>query len=201
MSTTIDTVAVPNLSADEKKPPSETTDEKYSHDEEYNEKHPKIIDPTQVNVNEIDVREIGDVFADGPRAIDLGEDGKERPIETDADYALRLLSLEDDETLPIYTFRMWFLAVGLSCFGAVLGQIFYFRPQTIYVSSLFLQIISYILGRTLEEVIPGPGETARIKTADTPFWRFMNGGKFSKIASFSLQPVLLNVTRQTSRNT
>ena len=44
--------------------------------------------------------------------------------ETDSDYALRLLSLEDDPTLPIFTFRMWFLSLGLSCFGAVLGQIF-----------------------------------------------------------------------------
>lgn len=43
---------------------------------------------------------------------------------TDMDYALRLVSLEDDPTLPIYTFRMWFLGLGLSCFGSVLGQIF-----------------------------------------------------------------------------
>jgi hypothetical protein len=44
--------------------------------------------------------------------------------ETDADYATRLISLDDDPTLRIYTFRMWFLALGLSCFAAVLGQIF-----------------------------------------------------------------------------
>jgi hypothetical protein len=84
--------------------------------------------------------EIGEVFTDGPRLIDLGVDGKERPIgkslstiqgrylcsnaETDADYSNRLVSLEDDPTLPVFTFRMWFLALGLSCFGSVLGQIF-----------------------------------------------------------------------------
>lgn len=28
----------------------------------------------------LDTTEIGEVFADGPRLIDLGEDGKERPI-------------------------------------------------------------------------------------------------------------------------
>ena len=44
--------------------------------------------------------------------------------ETDMDYAIRLISLEDDPDLPIFTFRMLFLAVGLACFGAVLGQIF-----------------------------------------------------------------------------
>lgn len=40
------------------------------------------------------------------------------------DYAVRLISLEDDPSLPIFTFRMWFLALGLSCFGAILSQIF-----------------------------------------------------------------------------
>ncbi len=83
--------------------------------------------------------DVGDVY-DNVRAIDLGADGRERPIgtqsacynvysahhatETDADYAIRLISLEDDPTLPIFTLRMWFLSLGLSCFGAVLGQIF-----------------------------------------------------------------------------
>lgn len=40
------------------------------------------------------------------------------------DYAIRLISLDDDTTLPIFTFRMWFLALGLSCFSAILSQIF-----------------------------------------------------------------------------
>ena len=83
---------------------------------------------------------VGDVY-DNVRAIDLGADGKERPIGefaircawflelrsttvTSIDYAVRLISLEDDPSLPIWTFRMWLLALGLSCFGAVLGQIF-----------------------------------------------------------------------------
>ena len=114
--------------------------------------------------------------------------------------ATRLISLEDDPTLPAFTFRMWFLGIGLSCFGAVLGQIFvcfdplptfvtlillafnqYFRPQTVFVSQLFIQIIAYILGRVLEEILPGPGnEHPKLKMADTRFWRFMNPGPFSK---------------------
>ena len=116
---------------------------------------------------------------------------------------------------------MWSLSLGLSCFAAVLGQLFvsyirtrlrdlsvhsamliashqYFRPQTvsddipylldfvlsitvyeIYVSQLFIQIISYALGRVMETLIPGPGEGARVKTPDNRFWRFMNPGNFS----------------------
>ncbi|KAL5526996.1 hypothetical protein ACEPAF_8725 [Sanghuangporus sanghuang] len=107
-------------------------------------------------------------------------DSKEKVIETDIDVATRLISLEDDTTQPVLTFRMWVLGIGLSCFGAVLGQIFYFRPQTIFVSQLFLQIIGYIFGKVLEEIIPGPGNpSARLQMTDNRFWRFMNPGPFN----------------------
>lgn len=56
--------------------------------------------------------------------------------------------------MPIHTIRMWFLGLGLTCFAAVLGQIFYFRPQTVFVSQLFLQIIAYILGKAWAKVLP-----------------------------------------------
>ncbi|KAI3614519.1 oligopeptide transporter [Moniliophthora roreri] len=123
--------------------------------------------------------DIGDVYED-VRPIDLGSDGKERPIDTADDWALRLISLEDDPTQPVWTFRLWFTAVGLSCFGAVLSQIFAFRPQTVYVSQLFLQTAAYIIGRFLHVIIPGPGNpNPRFQTADTVFWRFMNPSKFN----------------------
>ncbi|ESK90005.1 peptide transporter mtd1 [Moniliophthora roreri MCA 2997] len=106
--------------------------------------------------------DIGEVYADGPRLIDLGEDGKERPIETDQDCTLRLISLEDDPQMPIYTFR-----------------IFYSRPQTIYVSNLFLQVVPFILGKGLESIIPGPSPLARLKAADNKLRRFMNDSPFN----------------------
>ncbi|VDC02955.1 unnamed protein product [Peniophora sp. CBMAI 1063] len=126
---------------------------------------------------DVNVAEVGDV-AEDVRAIDLGADGKERPIEEAGDYALRLVSLEDDPTLPVHTFRTWFLGLGLACFAAVLGELFYFRPQTVQVSGLFLQVIAYILGLILERVIPGPGNPI-LRTKDTWFWRFMNPGPFN----------------------
>ncbi|KAJ7606213.1 OPT oligopeptide transporter [Roridomyces roridus] len=126
-----------------------------------------------------DTGDVGEVFADGPRLIDLDESGKERPIETDADYAIRLVSLDDDPTMRVYTFRMFFLGLGLSCFAAVLGQIFYFRPQTVSVSQLFIQIIAFVLGRIMEVVIPGPSEFALLRTSDNWFFRFMNHGRFN----------------------
>ncbi|KAG6834884.1 hypothetical protein H0H93_006661 [Arthromyces matolae] len=159
--------SVPDLSSgalhisqkDEKVPEATSPDEKTEYLYHENEK---------IAIPESD---IGDVFADGPRIIDLGEDGKERPIETDADYSLRLISLDDDPSLPIFTFRTCFLGLGLSCFGAVLGQIFYFRPQTLLEIPFVRQVF--------EQLIPGPGMLARIKTRNTRFWRFMNGSSFN----------------------
>ncbi|KAF7799677.1 hypothetical protein EIP86_010917 [Pleurotus ostreatoroseus] len=153
----------PILSEKDKKDGSTDSiiDEKLPFDEkEFGELQPEgLVDLKAVALSD----DVGDVY-DNVRAIDLGADGKERPIETDTDYAVRLISLEDDPTLPIFTLRMWFLSLGLSCFGAVLGQIF---------------IIAYIMGKALEELLPGPSETARIKTRDTWFWRFLNPGPFN----------------------
>ena len=112
---------------------------KFSNDEKLNEKEPEANESVEVSSDLP-----GDVYEDS-RAIDLGADGKERPIgrstavnsdlqrinhsyllraETDIDVVTRLISLEDDPSLPVFTFRLWFLGLGLSCFGAVLGQIF-----------------------------------------------------------------------------
>jgi hypothetical protein len=119
-----------------------------------------------------------------------------RYTDTAEDWSLRLISLEDDPTLPCWTLRLWFISIGLSCFGAVLGQIFvrsanlilvlylihvqYFRPQVVFVSQLFLQVAGYALGRLMEIVLPGPNQQfSSLKTPDTAFWRWINPGRFN----------------------
>ncbi|KAJ7751318.1 OPT oligopeptide transporter [Mycena maculata] len=133
---------------------------------------------TKEHIYESDtVEEVGEVCED-LRPIDMDENGNEKPIVTADDWSTRLISLHDDPDLPVWTFRLWFLSLGLAAFGAVLGEIFAFRPQTVYVSQLFLQVASYALGRVLEEIIPGPHHR-RWKTVDNAFWRFMNPGPFN----------------------
>lgn len=46
---------------------------------------------------------------------------------------------------------------GLSIFASVLQEIFYFKPQTIYVSSVFLCVIAYVLGEAMAKVLPSKG--------------------------------------------
>jgi len=63
-----------------------------------------------------------------------------------------------------------FLGLGLSAFGAVLQEVFYFKPQVIYVSIMFLTVLSYALGEFMAICIPRWG----------PVGRFLNPGPFNK---------------------
>src|ERR1700733_4510604 len=47
--------------------------------------------------------------------------------------------------------------IGLSIFGSVLQEIFYFKPQTIFVSVVFLTVLGYILGEGMAFIIPRKG--------------------------------------------
>jgi len=94
-----------------------------------------------------------------------------------------VLHVDDDPTLNPWTFRMWFLGEcmsrlgsglrvlaqlwlidiggGLSLFGSVLATIYYFKPQTVFVSVIFLAVISYILGELMAKIIPTTGWIGR----------------------------------------
>ena len=50
---------------------------------------------------------------------------------------------------------------GLSLFGSVLATIYYFKPQTVYVSIIFLAVISYVLGELMAAIIPKTGFIGR----------------------------------------
>ncbi|BGP34737.1 hypothetical protein JCM10296v2_006559 [Rhodotorula toruloides] len=112
-----------------------------------------------------------DYSPDQPEDKNVLANGKERPIETAEDIATRCISLEDDPSMAIHTFRMYFLGIGFTAFAAVLGQIFYFRPQTVYVSQLFLQVITFFMGRAWSAVLPN---ASRGK-----FWAFLNPCPFT----------------------
>lgn len=50
----------------------------------------------------------------------------------------------------------------LSLFSSVLATIFIFKPQQIFVSTVFLAIISYVLGVFMEVMIPRAGILGRL---------------------------------------
>ncbi|KZP29079.1 hypothetical protein FIBSPDRAFT_927169 [Athelia psychrophila] len=124
-----------------------------------------------------DNEELGHVYGDA-RTIDLDANGKGKPIQTGKDYALRVISLDDDPSLPIWTLRTCFLSFGLSCFAAVLGLL---PSPGGYVSDLFLHIIASFLGRVVEYAIPGLSPTALFKTRDSRFWHASLTGPLSDV--------------------
>ncbi|KZT09762.1 OPT oligopeptide transporter [Laetiporus sulphureus 93-53] len=71
--------------------------------------------------------------------------------------AIKVLSTRDDPELQAVTFRTAVLGLGFSAFGAVLAQIYYFKPQTILVSQLFLLVLSYWFGNLMHMFLPSRG--------------------------------------------
>jgi hypothetical protein len=58
--------------------------------------------------------------------------------------------------------RLTVAGLGLSAFGGALGTIYYFKPQTLTVSTIFLGVISYVLGELMARLIPRWGLLGRL---------------------------------------
>ncbi|KAF2401938.1 OPT superfamily oligopeptide transporter [Trichodelitschia bisporula] len=93
---------------------------------------------------------------------DDGEEHFDAPVETARDLVTEVIHATDDPTLNPWTFRTWFLGIGLSTFGGVLATIYYFKPQQVVVSTVFVAVVSYVLGLGLEWVIPKRGIIGRL---------------------------------------
>ncbi|KAG2111688.1 OPT oligopeptide transporter protein-domain-containing protein [Suillus discolor] len=90
-------------------------------------------------------------------------------LQNERDIATHVISVDDDPSLNPWTFRAFFIGLGLSAFGGSLAQIYYFKPQTVSVSLMFLGIISYVIGLAMETFIPRYG-----------LLRYLNPGPFNK---------------------
>jgi len=90
-------------------------------------------------------------------------------LHDERDIATHVVTVADDPSLNPWTIRAFIIGIGLSAFGGVLAEIYYFKPQTVLVSTMFLAIISYILGVGMETMIPRKG-----------FLRYLNPHPFNK---------------------
>ncbi|RDK41660.1 OPT superfamily oligopeptide transporter [Aspergillus phoenicis ATCC 13157] len=99
------------------------------------------------------------------QTVRIGEDDdydSDQVVSTAQDLVTHIIKVEDDPSLNPWSFRMVFLGAGLSIFGGVLQEIFYFKPQTIYVSQVFLTVIAYILGEFMAYAIPRRGVIGKL---------------------------------------
>ncbi|KAH9833309.1 OPT oligopeptide transporter [Rhodofomes roseus] len=93
---------------------------------------------------------------------------EEPRVQEPYEVALKVLTTVDYPELPAVTFRSIFLGLGFSAFGAVLAQIYYFKPQNLTVSALLLLILSFALGNAMHAVLPSKG-----------IFRWINSGPFN----------------------
>ncbi|KAH9040057.1 OPT oligopeptide transporter protein-domain-containing protein [Lactarius pseudohatsudake] len=87
-------------------------------------------------------------------------------LRNERDLVTHIISVHDDPSLSPWTFRSFFIGIGLSAFGGVLAEIYYFKPA---ISTMFLAVISYVLGTAMEALIPSWG-----------WFRYLNPGPFNK---------------------
>ncbi|KAJ7650113.1 OPT oligopeptide transporter protein-domain-containing protein [Roridomyces roridus] len=90
-------------------------------------------------------------------------------LRDERDIATHIITVADDETLNPWTIRAMVLGLGLSAFAGVLAEIYYFKPQTVFVSTMFLAIIAFVLGKAMESLIPTRG-----------IFRYLNPHPFNK---------------------
>ncbi|KAJ5553733.1 hypothetical protein N7494_003111 [Penicillium frequentans] len=93
-------------------------------------------------------------------SVDVVDEDEEVDIHHPAnqdDILTQTLHVQDDPTLNCLTFRTWFLGIGLAVFGGTISSIYYFKPQTVAVSTVFVAVLAYLLGEGLSMVIPRKG--------------------------------------------
>lgn len=95
---------------------------------------------------------------DEPEFIAAKEDhfGETAVLSDAKDVLTHVIHVDDDPSLSPWTARAFFLGIGLAIFASVLQEIYYFKPQAIYVSIVFMTVIGYALGETLA-LIPRKG--------------------------------------------
>ncbi|KAG0197896.1 hypothetical protein BGX28_008616 [Mortierella sp. GBA30] len=61
---------------------------------------------------------------------------------------------KDDPSIPVMTFRFWFMAVFFSVLLSFFNQFFWFRTHPMTISTLVIQLLSYPFGKFLARVLP-----------------------------------------------
>ncbi|KAK0385397.1 hypothetical protein NLU13_7873 [Sarocladium strictum] len=121
-----------------------------------------------------EINSVEDPMFDGYDVRKENHFGEVTVIDNAKDLITHVLHVEDDPNASPWTFRAFLIGLMLCVFASVLQQIFYFKPQVIYVSVVFLTVIAYVLAMPLS-LIPRPagdGLVARV-------CRFLNPAAFN----------------------
>ncbi|KAF8518159.1 oligopeptide transporter [Hysterangium stoloniferum] len=122
------------------RPPS-FGDEKYELEDN---KHDIVIDDARI-------AEIAGAFFD-----DLNIDRDHIQLEDDSPYpeVRSAVANTDDETMPVNTFRAWFIGFCWAIIIPGLNQFFFFRFPAVNIGNLVAQLLSFPLGRAWARIVP-----------------------------------------------
>lgn len=114
-----------------------------------------------VNEQYVTSEKVDDFVSDHEKHRDFDDSEKTDYVEHDEDFedspieeVRAVVSNTDDPTLPVYTFRMWFLGIIFSALLSFVNQFFWYRQNALSLSPLVVQLLTYPLGKLLERVIP-----------------------------------------------
>ncbi|KAG0322021.1 hypothetical protein BG000_003043 [Podila horticola] len=65
-----------------------------------------------------------------------------------------IVSNKDDPSLPVMTFRYWFMAVIFSIILSFFNQFFWFRTHPMTINALVIQLLSYPFGKFMARILP-----------------------------------------------
>ncbi|EKG15979.1 Oligopeptide transporter OPT superfamily [Macrophomina phaseolina MS6] len=92
----------------------------------------------------------------------LGEESAEGlKVQDNQDVVTEVLHAEDDPSLNALTFRVWFIGIGLGIFGAIVDTMYFFRPLSLDVPTIFFALAAYVIGNFMDKAIPRYGFIAR----------------------------------------
>ncbi|KAM0454484.1 hypothetical protein ACHAPV_008355 [Trichoderma viride] len=151
------------------------------------EKHHEITSENPASNAEISEKKHG-LDVEVERAISYAEDdnndgydvrkenrfGEVTVIDNAKDLITHVLHVDDNPDDSPWTFRAMTIGLILCIFASVLQEIFYFKPQVIYVSVVFLTVIAYILAIPFT-FIPRPSGNGIIARV----CRFLNPADFN----------------------
>ncbi|KAJ6113800.1 OPT oligopeptide transporter [Penicillium sp. IBT 18751x] len=116
--------------------------------------HDAFDEKTTINVTTKDDHQVTTTsFGSGEYGGEDDRDSDDVIIVDGADASNHLLPMRDDGD-PALTFRSLVLASGLSCFQAVMYQIYMFKPTLITIQGTFIVLISYFIGRAWAKFLP-----------------------------------------------
>ncbi|KAJ9166438.1 hypothetical protein P3X46_021194 [Hevea brasiliensis] len=93
---------------------------------------------------------MGTVEIEAPPSKKLADEDEISPIEQ-----VRLTVPDtDDPSLPVWTFRMWFLGLFSCCLLSFLNQFFAYRTEPLIITQITVQVATLPIGRFMAAVLP-----------------------------------------------